>query len=165
MPISLRFLRHARPWWDVHRHRIAPEVAGRIKQLVQEGRLHIVAGRVKAIMRGEWERCPSPSSGAAMAGCQVGEFRAGGELHRAAGVDFRKRRSAARTACSRAGYARPDSLDLGLEVDGRSRIAGAKRAWALGPLTKGRFWEITAVPDIRGQVASVADDIAEELKR
>ena len=45
----LRFLRHARPWWDVHRHRIAPEVAGRIRQLVQEGRLHIVAGRVKSM--------------------------------------------------------------------------------------------------------------------
>ena len=63
-----------------------------------------------------------------------------------------------------AGLARPDSLDLGLEVDEQTRIAGAERAWAVGPLTKGRYWEITAVPDIRGQVARVANDIAEELK-
>ena len=28
----------------------------------------------------------------------------------------------------------------------------------------GRFWEIIAVPDIRVQVAAVADDIAKELQ-
>jgi len=50
-------------------------------------------------------------------------------------------------------------------VDGGSRVAGAERLWAVGPLTKGRFWEIVAVPDIRGQVADVANDIAEELDR
>jgi uncharacterized NAD(P)/FAD-binding protein YdhS len=61
------------------------------------------------------------------------------------------------------GLARPDALDLGLEVDERSMVAGASRVWALGPLTKGRFWEIIAVPDIRGQVAGVADDISKEL--
>ena len=38
-----RFLRHARPWWDVHRHRIAPEVAQTVHRLVSEGRLEIVA--------------------------------------------------------------------------------------------------------------------------
>jgi uncharacterized NAD(P)/FAD-binding protein YdhS len=43
-------------------------------------------------------------------------------------------------------------------------VAGASQAWALGPLTKGKFWEIVAVPDIRGQVAAVADDIAVELE-
>jgi uncharacterized NAD(P)/FAD-binding protein YdhS len=64
-----------------------------------------------------------------------------------------------------AGLAEPDELELGLEVDAGSRISGAQRAWATGPLTKGKFWEITAVPDIRGQVARIADDIAEELKR
>src|SRR5688500_11653262 len=36
-----RFLRHARPWWDVHRHRIAPEVARQIVELVEIGRAHV----------------------------------------------------------------------------------------------------------------------------
>jgi uncharacterized NAD(P)/FAD-binding protein YdhS len=35
----------------------------------------------------------------------------------------------------------------------------------MGPLTKGRYWEIIAVPDIRYQAAAVAEDIAMELGR
>ena len=54
-----------------------------------------------------------------------------------------------------------DRLGMGIEVDGGSR-AGAG-VWALGPLTKGVFWEVVAVPDIRGQVAAVAADIAKEV--
>ena len=56
-------------------------------------------------------------------------------------------------------------MPLGLEVDADSRVACAKRVWALGPLTKGRFWEIVAVPDIRMQAAQVAEDIATEIAR
>ena len=52
---------------------------------------------------------------------------------------------------------------MGLAVDG-GEPRGASGVWALGPLTKGAFWEIVAVPDIRGQVAEVADDIARELE-
>ena len=63
------------------------------------------------------------------------------------------------------GLARPDQLGIALDVDERSRVVGAARAWAMGPLTKGRYWEIIAVPDIRGQAAAVADDIAMELGR
>ena len=62
-----------------------------------------------------------------------------------------------------AGAVRPDHLGIGLEVDNNSRADGAPRLWALGPLTKGRYWEIIAVPDIREQAAGVADDIAREL--
>lgn len=54
-----------------------------------------------------------------------------------------------------------DRHGLGLAVDGDRRAA--ERLWALGPLTKGVVWEIVAVPDIRGQVAGVADQIAREL--
>jgi uncharacterized NAD(P)/FAD-binding protein YdhS len=60
------------------------------------------------------------------------------------------------------GAVHPDHLNIGLEVDERSRAGN--RLWALGPLTKGRYWEIIAVPDIRGQAAAVADDIARELE-
>jgi uncharacterized NAD(P)/FAD-binding protein YdhS len=58
---------------------------------------------------------------------------------------------------------KPDQLGLALAVDERSRLVGGKRLWAVGPLTKGRDWEIVAVPDIRHQAAAVAADIAQEL--
>ena len=54
------------------------------------------------------------------------------------------------------------ALGVGLKVDEKSRAG--ERLWALGPLTKGRYWEIIAVPDIREQAAIVADDIARELQ-
>ncbi len=41
-----RFLRHLRPFWDVHRHRLAPEVAGRIDALVASGQLSFHAGKI-----------------------------------------------------------------------------------------------------------------------
>jgi uncharacterized NAD(P)/FAD-binding protein YdhS len=159
----LRFLRHARPWWDVHRHRIAPEVAGRIKHLVQEGRLHIVAGRVKA-MNEENGRLSVAIQRRGMQDSKSVNFSLAVNCTGPLG-SISESEDPLLNRLFEGGYARPDSLDLGLEVDGKSRIAGAKRAWALGPLTRGAFWEITAVPDIRGQVARVADDIAEELKR
>ena len=44
-----RFLRHARPWWEVHRHRLAPAVAERIDTLVASGALTVKAGRFSRI--------------------------------------------------------------------------------------------------------------------
>ena len=62
-----------------------------------------------------------------------------------------------------AGAVRSDRLGIGLEIDTDSRAG--KRIWALGPLTKGRYWEIVAVPDIREQAAAAAGDIARELQK
>ena len=157
-----RFLRHARPWWDVHRHRIAPEVAGRITRLMQLGQLEVVAGRVTDIWvdgkrlgaaikrRGQRQTTDDRYALVVNATGPLGSIAASQDpLLKSLFV---------------AGLARPDALDLGIEVDGRSRVAGSEWAWALGPMTKGKFWEVTAVPDIRGQVAAVADDIAKEFE-
>jgi len=166
-----RFLRHVRPWWDVHRHRIAPEVAGRIRRLIQLGQLEITAGRVTDMwvdgqqldvaIRRRGRRQAGDHKFALAVNCTgpLGSMSASQDP--LLGSLFA------------AGLARPDALDLGLDVDGKSRVLRDQAAaspqderqmlWALGPLTKGRYWEITAVPDIRGQVAAVAADITEEL--
>ncbi|MGH6658352.1 MAG: FAD/NAD(P)-binding protein, partial [Sphingomicrobium sp.] len=62
-----------------------------------------------------------------------------------------------------AGAIEPDALGIGLELGEGNRVAGNERLWAMGALTKGRYWEITAVPDIRHQAAQIAAEIAEEI--
>ena len=165
-----RFLRHARPYWDVHRHRIAPEVARQLAELVAAGRLEIVAGRIaqaRAVdggveveikRRGSPPPTPSPDGAGRRRFAFV--FNCTGPL----GVIGRTRDALLRGMIDD-GLVRADHLGIGLEVDGRSLAAGADRLWALGPLTKGRYWEIVAVPDIREQVAAVAEDIARELEQ
>ena len=43
-----RFLRHVRAYWDIHRHRIAPEVAEVVNKLLSSSQLIIHAGRIQA---------------------------------------------------------------------------------------------------------------------
>ncbi len=156
-----RFMRHARPWWDVHRHRIAPQVADTVHRMIAEGRLEIVAGRITAATATEGGidveiRRRSKANASSERFDYV--FNCTGPLH-AVG----KTRDPLLRALLDHGEARPDHLGIGLEVEEHSRVAGGDRLWALGPLTKGRYWEIIAVPDIREQAAVVAEDISREL--
>jgi uncharacterized NAD(P)/FAD-binding protein YdhS len=59
------------------------------------------------------------------------------------------------------GKGRPDVLHIGLDVDEHCHVVdgGGKSSshlLAVGPLTRGRFFEIEAVPDIRRQCADIA---------
>ena len=62
------------------------------------------------------------------------------------------------------GIVMSDAQGFGLAVDENSAVLAADGSanphlYALGPLTAGRNWEITAVPDIRNQARSVAGAI------
>jgi uncharacterized NAD(P)/FAD-binding protein YdhS len=156
-----RFLRHARAWWDVHRHRIAPEVARTIANLVAGGRLQIMAGRIQKVTpAGGGLNIDVRKRGAHEARTMrfAYAFNCTGPLH-----SIEHTKDPLLRSLLDAGEVRPDHLGMGLEVDENSR-AGKRNLWALGPLTKGRYWEIIAVPDIRVQAAAVAEDIARELK-
>jgi uncharacterized NAD(P)/FAD-binding protein YdhS len=154
-----RFLRHARPWWDVHRHRIAPEVGATVARLVAEGNLEVVAGRIVAAretpdaieVEFRKRRASLPQS---MTFAYV--FNCTGPLH-----SMDRTKDPLLRSLLDGGQVKPDHLGIGLKIDGTCRAA--ENLWAMGPLTKGRYWEIVAVPDIREQAAQIADDIQREL--
>jgi len=62
------------------------------------------------------------------------------------------------------GAARPDALALGLDVAPTGAMIDAKGKpakdlFAVGPITRGTFWEITAVPDIRIACETLAEHL------
>jgi uncharacterized NAD(P)/FAD-binding protein YdhS len=148
-----RFLRHARPWWDVHRHRIAPQIGRRLHELVAAGRLEVAAARLARKDR----------QGLILAG-RNGERRVSPRLLvNCTGPlgDVRRSANSLLRSLLEDGLVTADPLGLGLTVDARDR-AGVD-LWAIGPLTKGMYWEMTAVPDIRTQAERIAVDILKEL--
>jgi uncharacterized NAD(P)/FAD-binding protein YdhS len=153
-----RFLRHARPWWDVHRHRIAPEVAEQLRNLVASGQLEIVAGRVRRMeaMGDKLEVTIARRDGREVARVAGVAFNCTGPLG-----DIRRSADPLLRSLLDKGDVRADDFAMGLAVDDHSRAGHF--LWALGPLTKGRYWEIVAVPDIRHQAQTVAADIQKEL--
>ncbi|MET0361133.1 MAG: FAD/NAD(P)-binding protein [Sphingobium sp.] len=154
-----RFLRHLRPYWDVHRHRLAPTVEHKVDALQMENRLRFVAGKVtSAVENGggvtvEWRsrrtdirhrvtvkriiNCTGPVSDLTL--CDDPLIA---DLHRR-------------------GYIAPAPLGLGLDVNAGGQLRSADGRvqadlLAVGPMTRGECWEIVAVPDIRQQVWSLA---------
>jgi uncharacterized NAD(P)/FAD-binding protein YdhS len=68
------------------------------------------------------------------------------------------------------GLLRNDALKLGLDTNHLGQIIGSDGKavpglFAAGPLTRGTFWEITAVPDIRRQVGALARLLADSYRK
>lgn len=155
-----RFLRHLRPWWDVHRHRVAPAIADRVGAMIASGQLQVLAGRLRHVAAVE----DGLSVALRRRGAAQDETREICRLVLASGPETDPARTDDPLLRSllAGGAVRPDRLRLGLDVDAGGRLIGhdgqpSPRLYALGPPTRGAFWEITAVPDIRRQCAEVAE--------
>jgi uncharacterized NAD(P)/FAD-binding protein YdhS len=164
-----RFLRHAAPWWNIHRHRMAPEIAAFVREQAASGRLRIRAGWLEGLVE---------EDGQAGVVIRPRHARSGDALQtlladRVVNCTGLERCAIGRVPILRnmmaKGLVRSDRLGLGVDVDESSQIVDHKgRAqdglFAVGPMTLGQFWEIFAVPDIRKQVAGIAHQIGAELE-
>ena len=163
-----RFLRHAAPWWDVHRHRIPPASRAQLDVALASGQLRLLRGAHVAAR---------PAEGGIDLTWRPYRQTTPQVLRVARVTDCRGQRGDPASAASPVirdllgrGAARVDPLRLGLEtdIDGRLRRADGSISWrirAIGPVTRAAFWEITAIPDIRDQAARMAADLTELARR
>lgn len=163
-----RFLRHLRVYWDVHRHRLAPELWERVKALIADGSLSVRAARIKALREDidgvAIDLTPRHGSGEETESLRVAQVIncTGPE------GDVRALNEPLISYLILHGLVRPDALGLGLDVTDDLVLVGSDDEPStvlslVGPMLKGAFWEATAVPELRLHAARVASRLCLEL--
>jgi uncharacterized NAD(P)/FAD-binding protein YdhS len=160
-----RFVRHLAPRWDVHRHRVAPQIDNLLQEARSSGRLVVVAGRIQSMtdangmIEVSLRRRGAPEAEKLLVRRVInctGPAR-----------DVRLGSSSLLRSLIERGIGRPGPLALGLDVadsgalirqDGREH----DRIFAIGPLLKERLWETTAVRELRTQTLELAKKLINE---
>jgi uncharacterized NAD(P)/FAD-binding protein YdhS len=147
-----RFLRHVRGYWDVHRHRLPLRTWSELTELRCSGRLKVSAGRILCLepagrqVRVRWRARGAPAAATLLVdrviNCTGPDYDAG-----------RAREPLLRSLIA-AGIAVPDPLGLGIRTDevGALVDAGggvASDIYYIGPMLRPKYWETTAVQELR----------------
>jgi len=158
-----RFLRHVRPYWEIHRHRLPPQSWSALHALRRRGALHVHAGRILDLEpAGGRVRVTWRARGVSRATTLLVD-----RVVNCTGPDYDVRRSRDRLLRSliAEGIAVGDALGLGLETGDHGALVDASgRAAAdlhyIGPMLRPRHWETTAVQELRIHAEQLARHLA-----
>lgn len=121
--------------WNIHRHRMAPEIGEQLRALQASGKLHTVAGEIRSLDTDDFDL-----------------------LINCTGPDFtlaRTQHPLLRDLLDH-GLITPDAVGLGMLPD------LAKRIYPMGALTIGTYFESFAIPELRDQARDVAQAILQK---
>lgn len=153
-----RFLRHLRPWWDVHRYRIAPQVSAVLARLQQNGQLTVQAARLadvaaagaKIALRlqprsGEGQSLNVDRLIITTGPAHGGLLQSDALLHQLAAT----------------GVIQADPLALGIHTNARSQTlrhdgTANPHLWVAGPAARAHFGELMGLPQVAEHAESVA---------
>lgn len=154
-----RFLRHLAPYWDVHRHRLAPAVANCLEKLQASGQFTIMAGRVLGYTE--------------ISGSLNVRFRRRHQTQEeiisvnriidctGAQVDYRRLSHPLVNSLLYQGLIQPNPLGLGINTASDGSVLDAQNRpssylYTIGTPRKGDLWETSSVPELRVQARSLA---------
>ncbi len=165
MPVAdkRRFLDEFARTWEVHRFRMAPEVAERFDSLREADRLEILKGTILRL-----ETVPGGLQASIEADGEIRTLRVDRVINcTGAGREITGESSPLLSSMIAKGLIKEDVLRMGLEVtpDGRA-VEGSGAVSAdisvVGPLRRGVEWEAIGITEIRVQAAGVAERLSAE---
>lgn len=160
-----RFIRHLRAQWDIHRHRLPPEVLQRIDSLRSAGQLQIHAGRIQRFEpRGKRiEVTWRPRHEQAIQMLTVDQ------VVNCTGPDYAIARSQDPLWRNlvQCGLCVPDPLGLGLRTGPKGAVIDADgwpgpHLFYVGPMLRADHWEATAAAELRVHAEQLAALLATE---
>lgn len=161
-----RFLRHVQPFWDVHRHRVAPETYRTFTDTLKSGQLKPLTGRLAgATVKGNLVllevRLRYSSTPLQLEVHHI--FNCTGPT-----ANLTKVNEPFISQLITDKLLQSDPHQLGLIVDDDLAIVnsqGISSAWLsyVGPMLKARWWEATAVPELRQYSRNLAMRLASLL--
>jgi uncharacterized NAD(P)/FAD-binding protein YdhS len=142
-------------WWNVHRHRLAPEIAEEVRVAIDAGRISVVKSGVSGVKENE---------DGIVVELSTGESIKGDALVNCLGYKVAGKESLIESLIA-SGIAQEGPLGLGVKtdyprfnlLDGDGRPRG--NFFVIGPVLFGERFETTAIPELREQ----ADLIARQL--
>ena len=155
-----RFLRFLSPFWEVHRHQCAPDAFAAIQDLIETGRLVLHRGTIVSVDKqsnGKRVGLGAKSREAATEWIEAAHlFDASGPAR-----DINTATHPLIRNLLRRGFLNPDAHRLGAEtaVDYRALGRGGQPSnwlYIVGPMLRARYFEATAVHELRLHAAAVA---------
>lgn len=166
LPEKQRFLRHVRPYWDVYRHRMAASIAQQIEALLQERQVLLHAACIQSCRAATCEAATGVEVVMRQRGSNTLETLQVQAVVNCTGPagNYGQLADPAITSLLAAGLIRTDPLNLGLDVapDGALIAANgipSRQFYTIGSLKRGRLWETTAIPEIRDQASTLAEQL------
>ena len=157
-----RFLRHVAVLWDVHRHRVAPQLHVQLQQLINSGALEIIAGRLEA----KQSRTKRLQLQIRRRGAASSEYLEVDRLITCTGIrlDYARSTQPLLQRLIQRQQLQADILGLGITTTPLGELVGGNDqvvpgVYTLGPPRRGELWESTAVPELRQQAQELANQI------
>jgi uncharacterized NAD(P)/FAD-binding protein YdhS len=150
------FKQHLSRYWNIARHRVPPEANAILRKMQADGRLEILAGRLRDIKYDDRFSVTYSNNG-------VDYVQSADVLVNCIGSETNFSRidsEFVRNLVARR-HIRNDELDLGIMASPDGRVFGKNDeysdiVWTLGTALKGTLWETTAIPEIRTQARELA---------
>jgi uncharacterized NAD(P)/FAD-binding protein YdhS len=162
-----RIVRHLRPFWDVHRFRIAPQVEQVLQRRQQEGTLEVFPASLRGATAGpqsiavEFKR--RGKQAAEHLPCDVIVVTTGPAHHRVIATQPHL------ASLEQAGIIKPDAVGLGIACDRQGHAVDqdgvpVDSLFIAGPLARGTVGELMGLPQVSDYAQFIAHQVRDMLR-